>query len=827
VKTERIPTVRLWLALVVLACVVPALLAAVPSIYYFYQRERAQLVREAIATARALTQAVDRDLASAHAALLVLSTSPDLASGDLAAFHRQATEALRGQVANNVVLTDSTGQQLVNTLRPFGEPLPRHGNPAQLRRIFETGRPSVSDLYVGAVTRRPLIGIEVPVRRGDTVIYDLAMGIFPERLSTILAQQRLPPDWIGAIFDSTGTLVARTHENERFVGQKGVPALVQRMKEVDEGAIETDTLEGIPVFSAFSRSAVSNWTVAIGIPRASLTEALRRSLAWLIVGSAVLLAGGFILASVIGGRIVRSLQGLIAPALALGLGDPPIVPPLGLKEADQVGNALLQASRAAILRTHELETAHERLRRLIENSPSGMLTVDGAGHIVLVNAQVERLFGYTRGELQGKPVEFLVPARFRATHESDREQFLVTPATRPMGAGRELYGLRKDGTEFPLEIGVTHVDLPEGAGVLATIVDISERKRLVQAEALAAQAQALQNEIAERRRSEAQLEAFMNNSPSLMFIKDLAGRYLRVNEPFLRAFRIARDRVISRTDAEIFSPEQARQFEVNDAEALASERAIQVEETARYEDGLHTSIVCKFPIIDGSGRAAALGGIVTDITDRIRVEQALQESLAEKELLLKEIHHRVKNNLQIVTGLLTLQAGRLESGARDAVEECADRIHSLALLHERLYREGHFGTVHLGDYIEGIVTMLMQGQAQAGVSVRVDIPPGTVDLDTAVPLGQAVTELTTNALKHAFRQREAGTVRVALTAAGDRLVLEISDDGVGLSGGEPREGAIGLRMVKLLAKQLGGEFSISSSTAGTRAALAWPGSLAP
>jgi two-component sensor histidine kinase len=161
------------------------------------------------------------------------------------------------------------------------------------------------------------------------------------------------------------------------------------------------------------------------------------------------------------------------------------------------------------------------------------------------------------------------------------------------------------------------------------------------------------------------------------------------------------------------------------------------------------------------------------------------------------------------------------------VEECADRIHSLALLHERLYREGHFGTVHLGDYIEGIVTMLMQGQAQAGVSVRVDIPPGTVDLDTAVPLGQAVTELTTNALKHAFRQREAGTVRVALTAAGDRLVLEISDDGVGLSGGEPREGAIGLRMVKLLAKQLGGEFSISSSTAGTRAALAWPGSLAP
>jgi len=136
---------------------------------------------------------------------------------------------------------------------------------------------------------------------------------------------------------------------------------------------------------------------------------------------------------------------------------------------------------------------------------------------------------------------------------------------------------------------------------------------------------ALQKEMAERRQSEAQLEAFMNNSSSVMFIKDLEGRYLHVNEPFDRFFGIARRHAITHTDAELFPPEQAAQFRANDAKALAAGTAIQFEETARYENGLHTSIVCKFPIIDRSGRTTALGGLVTDITQRKEAEEKIKQ----------------------------------------------------------------------------------------------------------------------------------------------------------------------------------------------------------
>lgn len=244
-----------------------------------------------------------------------------------------------------MVVSDASGQQLLNTLRPFGESLPRHANQGQLRRVFETGRPVISDLYIGAVTRRPLVGIDVPVRRDGQVVYDISMGIFPDRLGEILRRQELPPGWVGAVFDSRGTIVARTHDADRYVGQKGAPALVERMSQLPEGRIETDTLEGIPVISVFSRSSVSQWSVAIGIPQAEFARALRTSIAWVIAGTAVLLGLGIALAQLYSARIGRSIRGLLGPAAALGRGEMIDVPALQLDEADEVGHALVSASR--------------------------------------------------------------------------------------------------------------------------------------------------------------------------------------------------------------------------------------------------------------------------------------------------------------------------------------------------------------------------------------------------------------------------------------------------------------------------------------------------
>lgn len=121
------------------------------------------------------------------------------------------------------------------------------------------------------------------------------------------------------------------------------------------------------------------------------------------------------------------------------------------------------------------KTADLRLRAAVESSPSGILMADAEGQIVLVNREIERLFGYVREELLGKPVELLVPARFHGTHAGDRREFTASPKVRAMGAGRELFGRRKDGSEVPLEVGLTPVITDEGVFVLASVVDISAR----------------------------------------------------------------------------------------------------------------------------------------------------------------------------------------------------------------------------------------------------------------------------------------------------------------------------------------------------------------
>lgn len=148
--------------------------------------------------------------------------------------------------------------------------------------------------------------------------------------------------------------------------------------------------------------------------------------------------------------------------------------------AGEGGDLLVLASVVDISarKTSERRIAsqEERLRLVIESSPNGVLTVDAQGRIALVNAQVERLFGYTRAELIGQPVELLIPLRLRHGHAAYREAFARDPVTRPMGAGRELFGRRKDGIEFPIEVGLNALPATaHGDTVLATIVDTTER----------------------------------------------------------------------------------------------------------------------------------------------------------------------------------------------------------------------------------------------------------------------------------------------------------------------------------------------------------------
>jgi diguanylate cyclase (GGDEF)-like protein len=349
--TRYAPTIRSRLLLLVMACVLPTVPMIAGLIVYNYYQGRDALTQAAMGTARAMMSAVDRELAGMQAAMLVLSMSPSLAYDDLASFYEQAQQVLKTQNTSSIFLIDATLEQRVNTLRPFGsKPPPRVAS--GLGAVFSSRRPITTDVFMGPISRVPLIVVGVPVFRGDTVIYALGAAILPERLSALLAQQRLSPDWISAIFDSTGTVVARSRQQERFVGTKGAAAVVARIAAVREDILEATSLEGIPVLTVFSKSAVSNWSVAIGIPLGSLTRDLWSALGWIAGGSVVLLLSSLGMAWLIGFKIAQPIRQLAAPALALGSAKAVIVPFLNLKEADDVGQALTRASQMLMAAQH-------------------------------------------------------------------------------------------------------------------------------------------------------------------------------------------------------------------------------------------------------------------------------------------------------------------------------------------------------------------------------------------------------------------------------------------------------------------------------------------
>jgi PAS domain S-box-containing protein len=175
---------------------------------------------------------------------------------------------------------------------------------------------------------------------------------------------------------------------------------------------------------------------------------------------------------------------------------------------------------ASIMDITERKRADERFRLVVEAAPSAMIMVNEKGLISLVNTQTERLFGYTRTELLGKPMEILVPERFRAAHPAVRDGFFEHPSARAMGAGRDLFGLRKDGVEVPIEIGLNPIRTDEGPFVLASIIDITERKGAEEG----------------LRKSEERLHTIIENLSEGLVLSDLDGQLLHWNQPGLDMF---------------------------------------------------------------------------------------------------------------------------------------------------------------------------------------------------------------------------------------------------------------------------------------------------
>ncbi|HEY7512552.1 MAG TPA: histidine kinase dimerization/phosphoacceptor domain -containing protein [Vicinamibacteria bacterium] len=228
---------------------------------------------------------------------------------------------------------------------------------------------------------------------------------------------------------------------------------------------------------------------------------------------------------------------------------------------------------------------------------------------------------------------------------------------------------------------------------------------------------------------------------------------------------------------------------------------------------------------DGAGRRVGLRWMLRDVTERKRVEARLQASVHEKEVLLREVYHRVKNNLQVISSLLSLQEIHLTDPAATAVlRHARDRVRSMALVHERLYRSSDLTQVDFGEYLRELARELRHSYGAHEIRFVFDLHQAGLGIDVAIPCSMIVHELVSNALRHAFPGGGPGRIEIALIPeAPAQARLTVADDGAGLPAADepPRSGSLGLQLVQMMVEQIGGRMDVRR-TPGARFDIVFP-----
>jgi two-component system, sensor histidine kinase PdtaS len=442
---------------------------------------------------------------------------------------------------------------------------------------------------------------------------------------------------------------------------------------------------------------------------------------------------------------------------------------------------------------------------------------------------------------------------FETREQALRDQRASDEHLRPLLDG-------KDGTEVPVEIGLTPMETPEGGFVATSIVDISERKRTDgERGQLLGELRALTKDL-ERRvdartkdlaaahetlsRSESRFRALFDDSPISLWEQDFsdAVAYLRqlgaddaadlrarviadpdvvataagkvkilaVNQASLKIFEAASETELSQSLPQIFRSLQFATFRDELLAFLDGKTFFEAETTTYTLKGNRNNISLRLSVLPGHEKTWSKVVVsIFDMTAHKEAEDKIRESLREKEVLLREIHHRVKNNLQVISSLLNLQARHLrDPAARTIFAQSQNRVQAIALVHEKLYQSRDLSRIQFDEYVQTLVSNLCHslGAAERDISPSVEVGGITLAVDVAIPCGLIINELVTNSLKHAFPNRRGGCIQILLRRSGsDRLELIVQDDGVGLpSGLDPRQTpSLGLDLVFTFAEQLG------------------------
>ncbi len=450
----------------------------------------------------------------------------------------------------------------------------------------------------------------------------------------------------------------------------------------------------------------------------------------------------------------------------------------------------------------------EYYQQAFDSSPDGLLVVDPLGQIVQANTQACALFGYALGELDGQVVEALIPKHLTHRHVGHREDYGKAPHARAMGGqGLQLAGLRKDGSEFSVDVMLSPLRGNTGPMTLCVVRDVTERGH-----------------------TERLMRDLLESAPDAMVIVNAQGRIELVNSQTETVFGFARQELLGRP-IEVLIPQRFRAHHPQYRNGYHANPRVRPmgEELQLYglrKDGSEMPIEISLSPLKTSNGTLVVSAI-RDISSRKRAEQLLLDSLKEKEMLLKEIHHRVKNNLAVISSLFSLQSNNLDDEhLKTILRQSQDRVRSMALVHETLYSH-NLAEVDFAEYVTSLSAQLLTNYSLSTDQIQLvtALEPILISIDMAVPCGLILNELITNALKHGLRDGRRGRLLVALRRTEPaHFVLEVSDDGCGLPPDfDLTSGAsLGKRLIRSLTKQLNGQVQFASAEPGTQVLLTLP-----
>lgn len=456
----------------------------------------------------------------------------------------------------------------------------------------------------------------------------------------------------------------------------------------------------------------------------------------------------------------------------------------------------------------ERKEAEEKLlltQTSIDNFTDSCIWMDMNLDILYVNDATCRSLGYTREELLGMNIKDIDPLF--------SEEFVgeITAAMVKNGFYRfESFRKTRDGGLFPVDISCKFYRQGNKAHIISFERDITERKQ------------------AEKKLSDNLhfLQVLLDAIPVPVYYKDVQERYIGCNDAFEKYLGRSREEIIGRNAYDINPKELADIYHQADMTLLDSGDDQLFESKVRHADGNYRDVIFYKAVFQGTdGKLGGIIGTILDITDRKLTEERIKSSLKEKEVLLKEVHHRVKNNMQIISSLLNLQlSGIDQEPVKQILAESQSRIRSIALVHERMYMSNDLSKIDFDEYLKSLGNQLLVTYRANSGRVRLIIEGADIHLgvDQAVPCGLIMNELISNSLKHAFPESRPGTIKIQLSCS-DHNKITIEDDGIGMPEGFSLAyiQSMGMQLVSALVEQLEGTITLDRSF-GSRFTITFP-----